>query len=210
MKDPEGKQQEMPPKKARKHLEMRYNIWDIVIFDHNIILLSEQDITASLIFSLTCRSRPNFCGSSTLETRQGLHPLLAPKFPLEVQGDKKDCDLPLKGSISRIVPTTSSQDNKTLLTEDMSGRHSFNENGKRLMSRYYQRWTLPEDRAWGRRGSWRVVEPAVGQSPLGKPVTNPLMFGLGVNTYIWLASKNTWKTRPSPWVMTSSMATPLC
>ena len=26
MKDPEGKQQEMPPKKARKHLEMRYNI----------------------------------------------------------------------------------------------------------------------------------------------------------------------------------------
>ena len=103
-----------------------------------------------------------------------------------------------------------SQDNKTLLTEDMSGRHSFNENGKRLMSRYYQRWTLPEDRAWGRRGSWRVVEPAVGQSPLGKPVTNPLMFGLGVNTYIWLASKNTWNTRPSPWVMTSSMATPLC
>ena len=25
--------------------------------------------------NLTCRSRPNFCGSSTLETHQGLHPL---------------------------------------------------------------------------------------------------------------------------------------
>ena len=64
-------------------------IWDTVLFDHNIIFLSEQDITASLIFSLTWRSRPNFCGSSTLETRQGLHPLLAPKFPLEEQVDKR-------------------------------------------------------------------------------------------------------------------------
>ena len=106
-----------------------------------------------------------------------------------------------------------------------NNRHSLLVLGGKVMmtvTKIHQQRTLREDRAWGRRGSWRVGGWEAERSPQGTPGIFLHTWFFFMHGFFWNIKKsikpelvmtkhrNTWKTRPSPCVMTSSIATPLC